>query len=63
LASCGRINRSSVGELKVERSVGVSIQLKIVSERNVELLLERKVVNCVELKLENSVGAKYSSIQ
>jgi hypothetical protein len=31
LASCGRINRSSVGELKIERSVGVSIQLTIES--------------------------------
>jgi hypothetical protein len=27
------------------------------------LILERKVVNCVELKLEKSVGAMYAGIQ
>jgi hypothetical protein len=26
-------------------------------------MFERNVVNCVECKLENSVGVKYSSIQ
>jgi hypothetical protein len=31
LASCGRISQSSASELKIERSVGVSIQLKIES--------------------------------
>jgi hypothetical protein len=31
LANCGRINRGSIGELKIKRSVGVSTELKIES--------------------------------
>jgi hypothetical protein len=31
-----------------------------VSKRNVDLMSERKVVNCVDFELEKSVGSKYS---
>jgi hypothetical protein len=54
------LRKYAVHQLNVERSVGVRSPSNIVSERNVELMLERKVVNCVGLKLAKSVRAKCS---